>query len=362
MKYKVPLKNPQPNIDSFIKIIKGQSIPTRGVVMEYLIDEEIRHKISTELLGLEWVGSLEDKNIQEKYLKNYIEFWYRMGYDYVRFELNMGFVPKIRSITDTAFLSRGIRKWAEEGKGTITSWRDFENYKWPQVNDFDFSPYEFIGKNLPDGMGFFVSHGAGVLENVQALMGYEGLSYALYDNPELVEAMFDKVGKKIYEFYKNIVGISNIYAFFQGDDMGFKTATLFSPEILRRYVLPWHKRYAELAHQHNMLYLLHCCGNIEEIMDDLIENVKIDGKHSFQDEIRPVSAFYKKYSGKIAILGGVDINVLATYQEDKLRRYIRSILTICMSKGRFALGSGNSIANYIPIKNYLIMLEEGLNF
>ena len=136
--YKVPLRNPRPNIDNFVKIVNGQSIPTRGVVMEYSIDEEIRRKISIELLGLEWVEPLEDKNVQEKYLKNYIEFWYRMGYDYVRFELNVGFVLKIRNVPDTAFLSRGIREWAEEGKGIITSWRDFENYKWPQVKDFDF--------------------------------------------------------------------------------------------------------------------------------------------------------------------------------------------------------------------------------
>jgi len=33
-----------------------------------------------------------------------------------------------------------------------------------------------------------------------------------------------------------------------------------------------------------------------------------------------------------------------------------------MAKGKYALGSGNSISNYIPVKNYLVMLEEGLNF
>ena len=86
--YRVPLENPQPNINNFIKIIKGKSIPSRGVVMEYLIDEEVRREISRELLGLDWVEPLEDSN---KYLKNYIQFWYRMGYDYVRFETNAGF-------------------------------------------------------------------------------------------------------------------------------------------------------------------------------------------------------------------------------------------------------------------------------
>jgi len=361
--YKVPLKSPQPDINNFIRIIKGEIIPSRGVVMEYLIDEEVRRKISRELLGLDWVEPLEDSNVKDKYLKNYIQFWYRMGYDYVRFETNIGFTEgEGRKTDDTACLSRGVRQWAEEKKGIVTSWKDFENYKWPQIEDFDFSPYEFISQNLPRDMGFIVSHAGGVLENVTWLMGYESLSYALYDNSYLVKAIFDKVGQTIYKFYKNIVEIPNIYAFFQGDDMGFKTATLISPQILRKYVLPWHKKYAQLAHEHNMLYLLHSCGNIEAIMDDLIEDVGIDGKHSFEDEIMPVNKFCKKYSDKIAVLGGVDINVLATYQEDDLRKYIRNNLINCMAKGKYALGSGNSISNYIPVKNYLVMLEEGLNF
>lgn len=345
-----------------MRTIKGEVIPHKGMVMEYSIDEEIRRKISREILGLDWVVPSEDKDGWRKYLRNYIEFWYRMGYDYVRFELNAGFTGKSREASDTALLSRGTRQWAEEGKGVITSWEEFENYKWPRIADFDFFPYEFIGKNLPTGMGFMVSHGAGVLENVMELMGYEGLSYALYDNPDLIEAIFNKVGETISEFYKNIIGVPNVCAFFQGDDMGFKTATLVSPAILRKYVLPWHKKYAELAHLHNLPYLLHSCGNVEAIMDDLIEDVKIDGKHSFEDTIMPVSKFYEKYSPKIAVLGGVDMDVLATYKRNELRRYIRNILATCMSKGRYALGSGNSIANYIPIENYLIMLEEGLNF
>ena len=33
-----------------------------------------------------------------------------------------------------------------------------------------------------------------------------------------------------------------------------------------------------------------------------------------------------------------------------------------MKGGGYALGSGNSIANYVPVENYLAMLDEGLNY
>jgi hypothetical protein len=33
----------------------------------------------------------------------------------------------------------------------------------------------------------------------------------------------------------------------------------------------------------------------------------------------------------------------------------------CGSRGRYAIGSGNSIPSYIPVSNYLAMIDEALN-
>ena len=79
-----------------------------------------------------------------------------------------------------------------------------------------------------------------------------------------------------------------------------------------------------------------------------------------QDIIIPVAEFKEKYQ-EIAVLGGVDMDKLCRLPEDDLRKYVRGILENCMPE-RYALGSGNSIANYVPVKNYLIMLDEGMNY
>lgn len=65
-----------------------------------------------------------------------------------------------------------------------------------------------------------------------------------------------------------------------------------------------------------------------------------------------------RYGDRIAALGGVDMDKLARLDEASLREYIRSIVDKCAPGGRFALGSGNSIANYIPLANYAILLDE----
>jgi len=61
-------------------------------------------------------------------------------------------------------------------------------------------------------------------------------------------------------------------------------------------------------------------------------------------------------------MGGVDIDKLTRLDEGALRRYIRNILDKCMPGGKYVLGSGNSICNFTPVGNYLIMLDEGTNY
>ena len=68
------------------------------------------------------------------------------------------------------------------------------------------------------------------------------------------------------------------------------------------------------------------------------------------------------YGEKIAILGGVDVDKLARYEHKKLRKYVRNIIEQCSPQGKFAIGSGNSVPNYIPLENYFIMVEETLNY
>lgn len=352
-------KNPSPDFEEFKKVLKGEKEAERVHFVELLMDYEIQREITEKYLNKKWVPATEET--MKEFRMQDINFWHKLGYDYIRVSGGINFVGKGRQTEDTASLSKGERNWTEEGTGMIGNWEDFEKYPWPRQEEFDFSAYEFVSKNLQDGMKMMVCPASGVFEiSSESLLGFENMSYLVVDNFELVEAVFNKVGQATYDCYKNIVEIENVEGFFQGDDMGFKTSTFLSPEHLKKLVLPWHKKFAELAHQHNKMYWLHCCGNMLSLMDNFIEDVKIDAFHSFQDEIIPVSEFKKRYGDKIAVLGGVDVDKLCTLEENALRKYVRQILDDCMPT-RYALGSGNSIANYIPVENYLIMLDEGLN-
>jgi uroporphyrinogen decarboxylase len=55
------------------------------------------------------------------------------------------------------------------------------------------------------------------------------------------------------------------------------------------------------------------------------------------------------------------MHVLASAEPEVLRRYVRDLIDTCAPAGRFAVGAGNSIANYVPLENYLTMLDEALH-
>jgi uroporphyrinogen decarboxylase len=179
----------------------------------------------------------------------------------------------------------------------------------------------------------------------------------LYDNPDLVRAVVDRVGQIIYDAFSVFCEMEQVFAIWLGDDMGFKTATLLQPQHLRNYILPWHKRYAELAHRSGRLFVLHSCGHIEAIMPNLLNDVRIDAKHSFEDVIVRVEEFKQRWGKRVAVLGGVDVDLLSRGSEEDVRRRTSEILAACAPGGGYAGGSGNSITNYMPTANYLAMVE-----
>jgi uroporphyrinogen decarboxylase len=144
----------------------------------------------------------------------------------------------------------------------------------------------------------------------------------------------------------------------QGDDLGFKSATFLPPDALREHVFPIYTKMVAEAHGKGKPFILHSCGNLEAVYEDIIA-CGVDAKHSFEDTILPVGEFKRIYGNRITPLGGLDVDVICRSDEPALRRYTRERVEQCFADGYWALGSGNSLTDYMPVENYLIVLDEG---
>jgi len=355
--YKPPVKI-EPDFSRLLKVLRREGVPDRVPFFELLADPPVISAILGE--SLPDIRS-KDHEIVRQAIDKDLKFWLNLGYDYYGVRMELGFKRQRHEAPDTASLSRGTRQWVDGTIAQIKTRKDMEDFPWPRVESLDFWNLDYARKVIPDGMKL-IPRVSGILENTMWLMGYEGLAFALIDDPEFAGMVFDRVGSHIASVCEAMSQPEEVGAIVAGDDFGFKTQTMISPDDLRKYVLKWHKRIARIARNRGIPYILHSCGNLQEVMQDLIDDVGIDAKHSFEDVILPVTEAKRLYGDRIAILGGVDVGFLTRASEAEVRARTREILSICALDGGYALGTGNSVANYIKVENFLAMIDEGYRF
>jgi uroporphyrinogen decarboxylase len=125
-------------------------------------------------------------------------------------------------------------------------------------------------------------------------------------------------------------------------------------------VFPWHVKIAAAIHGHGKPAILHSCGNAAEIMADVIDDMKYDGKHSFEDAIEPVEDAYRRHARRIALLGGIDVDFICRSAPDAVHRRARAMLELTAGQGGYGLGTGNSVPEYVPTEGYCAMIWAAL--
>ena len=350
----------KPDYEALLRTLRRQGTPGRVHHMELFHDAPIFEAI-VERFELMKDVDRADPDYERKKMIRFRRF---LGFDYVSAGLDVGFQFKHVVADDTAAAKNpgGQRAFMEEHKGPITSWEEFEAYPWPDPDaPAAAEGLEWWNRNLPDDM-CLACHTGHFAELLSWLMGYETLCYALYEQRDLVRAIFHKALAFHEAEVRRCLQYDRVKIIWGSDDMGFRTGLLISPADTREFVLSGHKRLAAMAHAAGRVYLLHSCGNLADIIDDLTDDVKIDAKHSFEDTIEDVRQAKRSYGRKIALIGGIDVDFLCKADAQAIRRRVRDTLDVCQPGGGYCLGSGNSVVNYMPVDNYLAMVDEGWRY
>jgi len=348
--------NRAPQVERLSSVIRHEGMPGPVPAIELFADLQIMEAVVGHPMQ---PRGLEDDEAIEAYAKDLVAFYRQLGYAYAPLSVSSGLTRSTASSVDTAVLSKGTREWDNSTTIEVKDWASFEAYPWPKPEQIDYRLAEAVRRHLPEDMGAMALGAGGVLEWVMWLMSYELFAVALYDQPDLVAALFEKVTDILTNTCRNLMSMGDFVGYFIGDDMGHYSGTMISPAAMRQYVFPNQRKLADIVHEHNTPFLLHACGNLSEVMEDLITTVQIDAKHSFEDKIEPVESLHAKYGRRIALLGGIDVDLMTRGSEEQVRARARDLLDKLGPSGTWCLGTGNSVANYIPVRNYLAMLDEG---
>jgi len=332
----------KPEFKNIEKVLRKE-IPDRPTLFELFLNWRL-YKL---LAGDKWTAGT---SVADEFRRTAFAFA-AGGYDYATVRGSTFNFPRgERHAAQTISLNEGMR---------ITDRASFDAYPWPDVDSFDYSGLTQVANDLPANFKFMVMGPGGVLENAISLLGYDNLCLMSYDDPALLSDVFDAVGSRLVRHYARAVEHRTVGIVMSNDDWGFKTQPMLPPSDMRKYVFPWHQRIVEVAHRAGLPIVLHSCGNQATLWEDIIEGMKYDGKHSYEDTIQPIEQAYEKFAGRIALLGGMDLDFILRSSCDEVRARGQRMLALA-TKGGYALGTGNSVPDYVPDEKFFAMTSAAL--
>jgi uroporphyrinogen decarboxylase len=290
-----------------------------------------------------------------------VEFWVKAGYDFVGLDKTVweyeALDPRAKEATyDYASTGEESKRgWVSEGTGVIRSLEDVEVYPWP-TEDLDYSVFDDLDRVMPSSMKAIPLSG-GLLTTSWGLIGFEDFCMALYENPELIEAVMARVGALVLRSLERITEFECVGAVWFADDIAYTEGLIFSPEHLRKYFFPWLREAVKICKRHDLPFIYHTDGQIWEVMEDIIE-AGVDAIQPIEPKAMDIVEVKRRYGDRLGILGNIDLGYTLTMGtpaevEAEVQDRIRSL----GPGGGYIVSSSNSIPEYVPVDNFRAMVE-----
>jgi hypothetical protein len=188
-------------------------------------------------------------------------------------------------------------------------------------------------------------------------IGFEQLSYLLYDQPLLVREMMDYLGDFYIEvLHKALNEVQIDFAMFW-EDMCYKSGPLLSPKMFRQLMLPNYQKVTHLLEDHTVeLSWVDCDGNIEALIPLWMEG-GVRGFYPLEVASGMDAAKLRaQYGEEIVLWGNVDKRAL-TAGPQAIDAELRRLAPV-VAQGGFIPLVDHAVPDDVPLQNYLYYLEQ----
>lgn len=211
------------------------------------------------------------------------------------------------------------------------------------------------------GEVFFFPSGWGVgLMGIYGEVGLEHFSYYLKDCPDIIAELLEARTQSSLVSIEHLPADHGIEAIFIGDDIAFKTGPMLSPAWFRTHYHPRLARVVRAYHQRGIKVLFHSDGNLNPILDGLVE-AGIDGLNPIEVLAgMDVGEIHRRYP-HLFLAGGIDVSQLLPFgTPQQVKDAVRRALDA--AEGRLMVGSSTELHNDVPLENFLAMREAVLEY
>ena len=144
---------------------------------------------------------------------------------------------------------------------------------------------------------------------------------------------------------------------FLGDDYSDNSGPMMSPTMFEQIILPHDAMVVSAIKQAGAFCIKHTDGDVRKIMDQLV-GTGLDALGPLQDVPgMELEGVLRRYPGRIAVMGNVDVDLLARGTVDDVVAATKSLLRNVSGVGPHIMSSGNTIASCVRPENYLALVR-----
>lgn len=216
---------------------------------------------------------------------------------------------------------------------------------------------EALRKAHPPDRDYPLGVGCGsMIGKVRDMLTFEGLAYACYDYPDMVEDMVETACVMVEHFLDQVLGQIDFDYASGWEDICFRSGPLVSVEFFRSVVTPRYKRIRRKLDAVGIdLWYTDCDGDVRPILPLLMEGgINCLFPYEVNSCAHPAELL-GEYGKELRIMGGVDKRVLARGPE-AIRKYLDTLVPL-VERGGYIPFCDHRCPPDVSQENYLYYLD-----
>ena len=195
-----------------------------------------------------------------------------------------------------------------------------------------------------------------MIGKIRDMLSFEGLAYAVYDYPEMVEDMVETACVLVENFLDQVLPHFK-FDFASGwEDICYKGGPIVSVKFFKNVVTPRYKRIHKKLQQHGIdLWYTDCDGDVRPILPYLMDG-GINCLFPFEvNSCTHPADLLAEYGKDLRIMGGFDKIELGSGR-DAIRRYMDSLAPL-VERGGYIPFCDHRCPPNVPPEDYLFYLD-----
>jgi uroporphyrinogen decarboxylase len=234
----------------------------------------------------------------------------------------------------------------------LSEWENFEKYVFPDPNAPGYLDYaeSLIARGCANDRIVTSYHFCTLFERAYILRGFENILVDMMTEEYLTCALLDKITDFHVELAKRYIRMG-VNCGRTVDDYGSQQNLLMSPEVWRKFIKPRLARIHEVYRNAGIPVIHHSCGNIMEIIGDLIE-IGVNVLNPVQPNALDIKKLSDDYGDKLAFFGGVcNQEVLPYGSPEEVDTHVKHLVDVLGRHGRYIIAPSNGIGKDVPLEN-----------